>query len=190
MQYPFEIPAKEFDGYLIKRLIEINPNRELKKSNPQIYDNMENLSQNIIKSKKNNYHSIIETKGILMMMLSRFLEKATPKYNIFDKRINYILSYIHENITQNIKIEDLSTKCFLTKDHFIRLFKKEIKCTPGQYINRKKIEKAQMMILSSEKSIKEIAFYLGYNELSYFCLKFKEQTGLTPSAYKKQFEMI
>ena len=78
--------------------------------------------------------------------------------------------------------------CYLTKDHFIRLFKKEMNCTPLQYINQKKIEKAQLMMVIGKKPVKDIAFNLSFNELSYFYRLFKKITGKSPQVYKAQFQ--
>lgn len=144
--------------------------------------------QSIAKNDQYPYYSVVETSGILIQLFSRFLEKSSSKQTITDERIVNILRYIRENINQNIKIEDLSSMCYLTKDHFIRLFKKEMNCTPLQYINQKKIEKAQLMMVIGKKPVKDIAFNLSFNELSYFYRLFKKITGKSPQAYKAQFQ--
>lgn len=187
LKFPFKVPAKEIDILLIKRLLDINPGRELKRSDPNTYDNFSSLMLSITKNDQYPYHSVVETSGILIQLFSRFLEKSSPKQDITDERIVNILRYIRENINQNIKIEDLSSICYLTKDHFIRLFKKEMHCTPLQYINQKKIEKAQLMMVIGKKTIKDIAFSLSFNELSYFYRLFKKITGKSPQLYKAQF---
>lgn len=188
LKFPFDVPAKEIDVLLMKRLLEINPDRELKRSDPDTYDNFPTLMQSIAKNDQYPYYSVVETSGILIQLFSRFLEKSSSKQTITDERIVNILRYIRENINQNIKIEDLSSMCYLTKDHFIRLFKKEMDCTPLQYINQKKIEKAQLMMVIGKKPVKDIAFSLSFNELSYFYRLFKKITGKSPQAYKAQFQ--
>jgi AraC-like DNA-binding protein len=182
--FPFEVDASELDILLVKRLLAINPGRELKRSDPDSYDNMPTLMQNIARNEQFTFHSIVETKGILLQLFSRFLEKASIKKEIKDKRIAKLLRYIRENINDNFNIDELSSRCYLTNDHLIRLFKKEMKCTPIQYINQKKIEKAQLMLIIGEKSIKDIAYGLSFENLSYFYRLFKKMTGVSPCVYK------
>jgi AraC-like DNA-binding protein len=73
----------------------------------------------------------------------------------------------------------------ISKDHFIRLFKKETGMTPVQYISQKKIEKAQLLLVTEEMPIKEIAFLLSYEDHSYFNRLFKKITGETPQEYRR-----
>jgi AraC-like DNA-binding protein len=60
-----------------------------------------------------------------------------------------------------------------------------MKCTPTQYINQKKIERAQVMLIIDDLPIKEIAYNLSFDNISYFNKLFKSLTGLTPGEYKK-----
>ncbi|MDR1456003.1 MAG: AraC family transcriptional regulator [Tannerella sp.] len=182
--FPFEVEANGMDEQLVKRLLAINPDRELKRSDPDSYDNMPTLMQNIARNEQFSFKSVVETKGILLQLFSRFLDRASPKREITDKRIVRVLRYIRENIHRNIHINELSALCYITNDHFIRLFKKEVHCPPLQYINRKKIEKAQLMLITGDKSIKDIAHGLSFDNLSYFYRLFRKITGLSPSRYR------
>ncbi|MDR1224781.1 MAG: AraC family transcriptional regulator [Tannerella sp.] len=186
LNFPFEVPANEIDALLMKRLLIINPGRELKRSDPDTYDNFQTLMQNIARSNEHGLDTAVETGGILLQLFSRFLGKSCPKQNVKDERILKILRYIRENINREITVEEMASLCFLSNDHLIRLFKKENNCTPLQYINRKKMEKAQLMLTIGGKSIKDIAFSLSFREISYFHRLFKKITGKSPCQYKKQ----
>ena len=72
----------------------------------------------------------------------------------------------------------------LSKPYFIKLFKSNMKMAPLQYINRKKMEYAQFLLLSGNTSIKEIAHLLGFEDDSYFIRLFKRIMGETPGAYR------
>jgi AraC-like DNA-binding protein len=182
--FPFEVDASELDILLVKRLLAINPGRELNRSDPDSYDNMPTLMQNIARNEQFTFHSVVETKGILLQLFSRFLNKASPKKEVTDKRIVKVLRHIRENIHRNIPVSELSSLCYLTDDHLIRLFKKEMQCTPVQYINQKKVEKAQLMLIIGDKSIKDIAYGLSFDNISYFFRLFKKTTGVSPNIYK------
>lgn len=181
--FPFEVKANAVDKQLVKRLVEINPDRELTRSDPDSYDNMPTLMQNLARNKEFSFGAVVETRGILLQLFSRFLDRATPKQETADKRIARAIRHIRENIHRNIHIDELSALCYISNDHFIRLFRSEMHCPPLQYINRKKIEKAQLLLIIGNKSIKDIAHDLAFNNLHYFYRLFKKITGLPPGRY-------
>ncbi|MDR2918856.1 MAG: AraC family transcriptional regulator [Tannerella sp.] len=182
--YPVELKATHTDCLQVKRLAQINPGRELKQYDPSAYDNTPQLMQNINLHGQNPLHIIMETKGILFQLLSRFLEHAKDKYTTTDTRIRKTIRYIRKNIEKRITMEELTSICFISKDHFIRLFKKEMQITPVQYIHQKKIERAQLMLTTSNQAIKDIAYSLSFDNVYYFNRVFKRITGITPSEYK------
>ncbi|KAA6301471.1 MAG: Arabinose operon regulatory protein [Candidatus Ordinivivax streblomastigis] len=186
--FPFEVHSDELDVLLVKRLLAINPGIELKYSDPRTYDNFSTLTQNIAKSSQKSFIFGLETNGILNQLFSRFLDKATLKQEVSDKRIKKALRYIRENINKNLHVNDLADLCSLNRDHFTRLFKKEMQCTPMQYIIRKKIEKAQLILIASETSIKNIAYGLSFDDVTQFNRSFKKVTGISPTSYKNQYK--
>lgn len=185
-QFPFVTESGTIDLMLIERLISINPNRELKKYDPKTYDNNSTLMDTIARNVHTPFSDAIETTGILQQLLSRFLKNAVPRFHSTDKRILNTLIYIANHIDMEIHIRMLSDICCLSPDHYIRLFKKEMKCTPIEYINRKKIEKAQSHLIFTTLSVKDIAFKLSFDNVSYFNRLFKSYTGQTPMSYRQE----
>jgi AraC-like DNA-binding protein len=190
MDFPIEISAGELDVLLIERLLQINPDRELKYYDPSSYDNSSTLVNNIVIQQKAPLAFEFETQGILKQLVSRFLAQASYKRENIEERILKSLHYIHKNIDTPIDVGVLAEMCFLTKDHFIRLFKNEVNCTPGKYINSKKIETAQLRILVLDMSVKDVAYSLGFENISYFNRLFKKITGESPGEYKKMREWM
>lgn len=183
--FPIEVPANEIDLHLFQRLCEINPSMRLPQSNPMSYDNNSMLLQSIAKNKQRILCDRVESRGILYQLIARFLKDAQLKLEISDDRIQRCLVYIRKNINQNIKIETLAEIACISRDHLIRLFKKETGVTPIQYISNKKMEKAQLLLVSGNMSIKEIAYMLSYDDLSYFNRLFKKNTGVSPTEYRQ-----
>lgn len=68
--------------------------------------------------------------------------------------------------------------------HFIRAFKAVYGSTPGQYLSRRRIERAEELLRSANLSVTEICTLVGFSSLGTFSTSFKKQTGLTPSAYR------
>ena len=186
--FPTEIPAGDLELPLIKRLCGINPTMQLPQSDPTSYDNNPTLIKNIIKNKQRTFCDKVESRGIVYQLMARFLKDAQPKTEINDDRIQKVLSYNRKNIYKTIDIDSLAAISCLSKDHFIRLFKKEINNTPLQYINQKKIEKAQLILITDSMPVKNISYLLAYEDHSYFNRLFKKLTGVTPQQYRDRYK--
>lgn len=183
LDFPFEVEASEFDYPLIKHLLSINPGRELVTSDPLVYDNFPNLMEGISAVDMLPLHRVMETRGILLQLFAKFMARASIKQMIVDERIVKAVNYIRIHIDSNISVDELAGLFHLTVDHFIRLFKKDMQCTPLQYINRKKIEKAQLLLMTGKDTIKDIALNLSFNDFSHFFKTFKKLTGVSPNHF-------
>lgn len=185
-EFPIGIEASSLDLQLTERLMSINPNRHLSHLDPEKYDNPPTFSQYIADSNKMPLQSIIETQGILYQLISRFFSQAQIKSGK-DIRISKCLQFIHENTDKDISIKQLADLSYITEDHLIRIFKKELNCTPLKYINLKKIEKSQLLLLTTDMTIRNIAFELSIDNISYFNRIFKQHTGKTPGQYREEY---
>ena len=186
-KFPVEIEATDLDLALFKRLCEINPHMTLQKSDPTTYDNNPTLMQNLIKNRQRAFYDKVESRGIVFQLLSRFFKQGQSKIEMEDNRIAKTVLYIRKHLNEAIELEKLAEISCLSKDHFIRLFKKELGTTPLQYINQKKIEKAQLLLITEELAVKEIAFQLAFDDYSYFNRLFKKTTGVTPQEYRRLY---
>ena len=189
VDFPVEVESDFLDIHLIERLIKINPGSELQYFDPDRYDNSTTVAHNMALQQRSPLAFEMETQCIVQQLISRFLAKAGYKKEHLEDRILKCLHYIHNNIDSPIKIDYLASLCFLTKDRFIRLFNKEMNCTPGKYINRKKIETAQLrMLIDNTKSVNDIAYGLGFENISYFSRLFTKITGERPGSYKRKVQ--
>ncbi|MFM2293218.1 MAG: hypothetical protein RIS29_3031 [Bacteroidota bacterium] len=183
--FPVEVEADDLAAQLIGRLIEINPERELLQYDPELYTNDLVLMNGLARSEQTPLPAQMETKGILSVLFSRFFGLAVETSINNDNRIWNAVHYIRDNIHTRIRIPDLANACNVSEDHLIRLFKKELNMTPIAYVNKKKIEKAQLMLVLEHSTIKEVACSLAFDNISYFNKVFKAQLGKTPSDYLK-----
>jgi transcriptional regulator len=186
-ELPYEVEAGKHTLEQVKRLYELCPSMELPQYAPQVYDNRHTLEQYIIKNKQRDLYAKVESRGLLYLLVSEFLRFAQPKRYIRDERIARCIEYIRNEIFTTIELHQLAEIACLSKDHFIRLFKQEMRVTPLHYINQKKIEKAQLKLITESCTAKEIAYQLGYDDHSYFTRLFKKMTGVTPMEYRKSY---
>ena len=182
--FPVEVSANDTDLGLVKRLCEINPFLKLPQSNPDAYDNHQTLISNLELNRRRPFCDKVESRGILFILMSRFLKDATPKTDVRDDRIQMSLTYIRKNIGSRLNIEQLADKACMSKDHYIRVFKHETGETPNAYITKRKMEKAELTLLTTDLPVKSIADLLGYDDYSYFNRIFRKNSGMTPLQYR------
>jgi AraC-like DNA-binding protein len=188
MDLPIEVKASDCDVQYVKRIIEINSGITLPKplSNPKVYDNQETLINRLKSSMQQPMWQTSETNGLLLVLLSKFMRHAQQQNVSVDERIKDIVVYIRMNLDKKLSTKDLAMKCFLSSDHFERLFKQDMNCTPTEYVKKVKIEAAETMLAMRNMSVKDIAYSLAFDSPSYFNKVFKSVTGITPAAYKKK----
>lgn len=189
LDFPVEISADSLELSLVKRLMHINPDRDLKHIDPGVYDNMSAFSKYAADNNILPMHSFLETQSILSWLVSRFLRFADLKMRYKNERINKCIQYIHENMDKDITLLRLADISCVSTDHLTRIFKKELNCTPVKYINRKKIERAQLLLLTTNTQITDIALNLSIDNISYFNRLFKQYTGLTPGCYRSAYNI-
>lgn len=168
----------------MSRLIALNPQMQLPQSDPQSYDNQHSILSNIQVSLSRTFADRLESRGILYTILARFVRISKPKESVIDSRIKKTLKYIRHHLSEPIDIGTLSSQVYLTKDHFIRLFRKNTGYTPNAYITNKKVERAELLLVTTDLPLKQIAHELGYDDQSYFIRLFKKNTLVTPQQYR------
>ena len=100
------------------------------------------------------------------------------------KKVNDIISYLNEHLTENIRISDLAAHFYLNPDYLARLFKKHKHISIGHYISLQKISAAETL-LREGKSVAEVQEALGYSSYAYFFRSFQKITGISPGRYRK-----
>lgn len=128
----------------------------------------------------------MELRGAMLMIMSHFMHQARLRQRTLDERMKKVLAYIFEHIDDSIDVERLAAEACVTKTYFIKLFKCEFGIPPRQYINKKKIEKAQLLLFSTDKPVKELAYALGFSDQNYFVRLFHKLTGCTPQEYRRK----
>jgi AraC-like DNA-binding protein len=188
-ELPFEVEGNEMDRELIRRLCQMNPFLKLPQSDPAVYDNHSTLINNLQMNQRRPFCNKIESRGILYIILSHFLKTAKPKIEVKDDRIHQVFSFIRKNLGSHIDVDMLADKTYMSKDHFIRVFKKETGITPNAFITKRKLERSELMLVTTSEPVKSIAASLGYEDCAYFNRLFKKHTGITPQQYRGKYSI-
>ena len=183
-ELPTEVVAQEGDEWLMEDMCRRHPEAQLPESDPRSYDNTTKFTNYVRRYNALPLHEKMQLRGSILILFSRFMLEASEKVWAKDERMANVLSHIHGNIYEDINIDDLAALVCVTKPYFIRIFKQHFGMSPLQYINHKKMERAQLLLLTEDLTVKEVAFALGFNDHSYFIRLFKKITGRTPQEYR------
>ncbi len=112
---------------------------------------------------------------------NEFAYHHTAKYN---KKIIDIIQYINENLSDELSIDDLSDKFYMSKYHMMRQFKEETGYSIHQYTLEKRIVTARSMLLNGVPAT-VAAMECGFKDYSTFARAFKKKLGSMPSKIKE-----
>ena len=182
--FPTEVKAGEGDEQLLKQMTNAHPEAQLPESNPKAYDNVSRFTDYVKRYNALGLWEKMRLRGATLLLFSRFMEHAVPRVQTKDERMIKVLDYIHNHIDEEIDIGMLSDIACVSKPYFIRLFKDILGMSPLQYVIKKKVSRAQLLLMTEEISVKEAAYRLGFNDHSYFIRQFRKVTGVTPLEYR------
>ena len=115
------------------------------------------------------------------------LRQSTEKYNISDTYINDVMDYIKKNITSNLSINDLIDIIPLSRRNLEKKFKGATGSSVYQFILDKKVEYISNELLTTNKSLLDIAIEVGFNDVRNAYRIFKNKTGYTPMQFREKF---
>lgn len=109
-----------------------------------------------------------------------------PTYDggLLPQHLNQVLDYINAYLDQDIKLAKLAQLLGMSPFHFSRLFKQSVGKSPHQYLIQQRVERAKQLLKCSDQAIVDIALECGFNSHSHLSKQFRQQTGMTPKAYR------
>ncbi|MVQ39903.1 response regulator [Paenibacillus sp. MAH-34] len=119
------------------------------------------------------------------LMNDLIVEREKPATESTRKVIGEVLKLIHRNYGQDIGLDSLAEKAYLSPSYLSHLFKKETGASLVKYITCYRLEKAGELLRSTTKKISDISQEVGYTNFAYFCSIFKNYYGKTPAKYRE-----
>ena len=182
---------KNFISPLINNTVHITP---IITSIDNGYDELLNFFLKIRSSyNKKEFGYQLEIKGLLTLTFFTlykfgYIKEITEVIQEKHKRrdtIQKVLLYINDNYSSKLDIATLAKIANYSDYHFLRFFKSITGKTVTQYINSLRLEKACQLLDSSNLSISEISYSVGFSDTSYFIKVFKKHYLVSPSKFKK-----
>ncbi|EMS34911.1 Transcriptional regulator, AraC family [Mariniradius saccharolyticus AK6] len=140
---------------------------------------------------KQGWDRLMATFGILQRLQDskslRLLNRLTPLRDFTEsegKRMAQVMSFILAQSHRNVQLQEVADVAIMSKEAFCRFFKERTGKTFTEFLNQIRIQQACQLLLETDLSISQIAFQVGFQNLSYFNRTFRKLGGSTPKEYR------
>lgn len=99
-------------------------------------------------------------------------------------RLKPVIDYIDNNYFKELTLTELAELIDRSPQYLCRLFKECLGSRPFEYLARKRIQQAKLLLIEDKLNINEISLQVGYNDCSYFCAVFKKHEMLSPAEFR------
>jgi len=185
-EYDYQREAREEDYASFEQLHRLNPNRELPVRDPSknLYRLYHDRLQESYPEMSPRLH--LENMAYISLILAPFLalENSEGTSQAESRRMYDFVAYVEENLHRPLGLPEIAEELGVTSNYLSDWLFKTLRKRPVEYINRRRIEESQRLLVSTRKSIKEIADELGFASPTYFARVFRNQLGVTASRYR------
>lgn len=178
------------ESILIKKMLESSTRGISFEANQNIFAKIIELT------KVNGIERIVKLISILDLLSHEKTKFIAPNtfHNIVSKksemRINKVCLFIQNNFSDKISLKQIADLIYLTESNFCKFFKKATGKTYSDYLNEIRINEACRLLIQTEKTISQISYECGFENLSYFNRVFFNKKGMTPSMHRKKNNSI
>jgi two-component system response regulator YesN len=119
-----------------------------------------------------------------MMDRLRFIIKEN-KDQYYPKPLSLAVNYIKENYTKPLHLSLVAEQCEISQGYLSRLFSEYLNTTFIDYLNTLRINEAVKLLRNERKSVKDVAYLVGYTDPNYFSRIFRRHLNVSPSELAK-----
>lgn len=103
------------------------------------------------------------------------------------RRMQQICAYVMKHYVHSISLDDIAMEAGMNRSAFCSYFKKCKGMTFSQFVVQYRLNTACELLKHSQKSVSEICYLVGFNDLPHFIRVFRKNIGMSPAQYRKQF---
>ncbi|USB33002.1 response regulator [Paenibacillus sp. YPG26] len=129
--------------------------------------------------------SLISWKNQVVRTLQVISSEFTGMRNLDSQLVEDIKQYIHDNYHQEITLQHIANRFFISRENVSRKFKQVTRKNLSDYLSNLRIDKAKQLLKSSDLRLSQISTMVGFQDEKYFSRVFKKVTGKTPREYRK-----
>lgn len=122
---------------------------------------------------------------IVKILLEVGVEKAA-----YSAEVSSIVYYMIKNLQHPLTIDDITNQLHITAPTLFRKFKRELGCTPMEYLSNLRLSRAALLLQSTSLCQNQIAELTGISDQFYLSKLFKKKYGVSPSIYRKKEQQI
>lgn len=153
---------------------------------PQVLFETNYIPYEEIDSKQN----IEDIKNWFVSIIKKIVDINNGENNLYRSEILKAVEYIENHCTEDIYLRDVANHVNISPNYFSMIFKKEIGVVFSEFLLNARLEKSKIFLKKKGIKIYEAAFKAGFNNDQYFNRIFKQKFGVTPLAFKRQWEQL
>ena len=100
--------------------------------------------------------------------------------------VSQAITFIHTHIDEKITVNQIAQEVNMSASHFSRIFKREMGLSPLAYLLNTRLDRVKKLLVSSNKTITQIALESGFNSSAYLATAFMKKYNMSPSSYKRK----
>lgn len=130
----------------------------------------------------------LEVEARLRRLASKRQYKAAPRATEHkaQKQVEAISTFLAESYREDISTADIGRAIGLHPNYAMTLFRRECGMSIWQYLIRLRLSHAQLMLLSTDKTVLAIALESGFGSLARFYAAFTRECGISPGEFRKR----
>ena len=149
------------------------------------YSITENLDNQIKKIKYRNNRQILAASKI-MDACTGYIQLKEMLRSSEKNQVKYIEKYIDSHLIENISIKSLCDEFHISRTQLYNLMSEHGNGKIANYIRKKRLDKAKHLLKTTDMTIAEISFAVGFSGYNYFLKLFKQEYGISPKQYRKK----
>ena len=111
------------------------------------------------------------------------------KYASMDPRILLAMNYLCENMSGDVTIASLATRCGMSVSRLSHVFREQVGRPPHQFLELQRITYARQLLEVTKESVANIADEVGFPDQFHFSRRFKHFTGVSPRSYREKMRV-
>jgi AraC-like DNA-binding protein len=105
--------------------------------------------------------------------------------DVIEKAVSRVIEAMHENLGEQITIDDMARTAMFSKFHFSRIFQRATGVSPGRFLSAMRIQEAKRLLVVTDLSVTDISHRVGYASVGTFSSRFRSSVGISPSTYRR-----
>ena len=104
-----------------------------------------------------------------------------------DGRLRDLIVHMHKHYAQEIDLDRYAAMAGLSHGRFVHLFKESVGVSPYAYVLELRLSRAAELLLSTNHSVAQVSYAVGFSDPLYFSRRFKKRYQLSPLTFRKEF---